>query len=917
MLQTTAQDVPWWQNAPVASKSRRPSEMFLLMVDAGLCGVIFVAPYFFGGRHDLGRLVLVLLIALTAAAWFFRQALLPPGKTACSRTAPIVYAVFFLAVGWLLVQLAPLPPQWVEHCSPAIRELLPLWSNSGSDAADLGSWRSLSLVPHETTKSLVMLVSYGLLFLVVTGRVQTVDDASRLLKWVALATVIMAAFGLLQYLTSDGRFFWFYAHPHRATTQAVSGPFINRNHFAHFLVLGISPLLAWLLSFQRERSSHIGSFNPRPITRRRVVFWMLAAALALVTFTVLLSRSRGGAIVLLLAGVLLTAIYLYHRLVDCRLLYALGALAIVVVGLLSVYGYEEVAHRLDDFTEGSLDKIDHGGIRRNIWAANLAVIRTLPLTGAGAGSHRHILPAFMPQSYAKEYTHAENGYLQIATENGLIGLALLVAAVTFCVSWCVTCLRHSEQEAILWFGAAAAGLAASAAHSTIDFVWYIPACMSVTVVLAACVFRLAHLSQTKENEPRALSLPRFVCFLQTLGVIAISVWSVFVYFGPGIAAVHWDRYLRVSVAEREQKQQKMMELVASRQPAHDEVDHRRFNDLMIYHLEQVVKWDPSFARARLRLAAKYLTKFELLQQTAENSMGIAQIRDAAVSSHFDSTAALHGWLRRAVGPNIRFLHLALSEAQRAVLLCPLQGEGYLYLADLCFLNDPRAAATETLVDQALRVRPYDADVLFEAGKQKLARGDLPGAILYWQRCFGDSGPHQWKIVYLLAGRIPATQFLEIFKPDWRTLRLVWGRYRDLGQVFELEPLLAYATKAAAEEAQQANGFRPAYIWYGLAALHADMGQPTEAITYLQRAYACHPRHFTIRRALAQSLVNAGRYSEAEMHLRWCLARQPSDKAINEALVQLTKRRLAQLQAPVSKPFVGPPQKLADTGPSQR
>jgi len=308
----------------------------------------------------------------------------------------------------------------------------------------------------------------------------------------------------------------------------------------------------------------------------------------------------------------------------------------------------------------------------------------------------------------------------------------------------------------------------------------------------------------------------------------------------------------------------------------------------------------------------------LLQQTAENSMGIAQIREAAIASQFDSTAALHDWLHRAVGPNLRYLRLALLEARRAVWLCPLQGEGYLYLADLSFLDDPHAAAAEPLVDQALRVRPYDADVLFEVGNQKLAKGDLPAAMQYWQRCFADPGPHQLKIVYLLAGRIPATQFVEVFKPDWRTLRQIWGRYLNLGQAFDLEPLLAYASKVAADEARKARGVRPAFIWYGLAALHADMGQSAEVITCLQRAHACHPRHFVIRRALAQSLLSAGHYAEAETHLRWCLARQPSDKTLNEALVQLTKRRLAQLQASSPKPVTGisSPRKLADTGPAQ-
>ena len=64
---------------PVVS-DRPAADVLLRVVDAGLCGVIFVAPYFFGGRHDMGRLLLVSIIAVTATAWFIRQSMLPVAR---------------------------------------------------------------------------------------------------------------------------------------------------------------------------------------------------------------------------------------------------------------------------------------------------------------------------------------------------------------------------------------------------------------------------------------------------------------------------------------------------------------------------------------------------------------------------------------------------------------------------------------------------------------------------------------------------------------------------------------------------------------------------------------------------------------------------------------------------------------------
>ena len=53
------------------------SAALLKTVDLGLGAIIFVAPHLFGGRHPLGRFVIVALCVVTAIAWFARQLVLP------------------------------------------------------------------------------------------------------------------------------------------------------------------------------------------------------------------------------------------------------------------------------------------------------------------------------------------------------------------------------------------------------------------------------------------------------------------------------------------------------------------------------------------------------------------------------------------------------------------------------------------------------------------------------------------------------------------------------------------------------------------------------------------------------------------------------------------------------------------------
>jgi tetratricopeptide (TPR) repeat protein len=312
---------------------------------------------------------------------------------------------------------------------------------------------------------------------------------------------------------------------------------------------------------------------------------------------------------------------------------------------------------------------------------------------------------------------------------------------------------------------------------------------------------------------------------------------------------------------------------------------------MIGQLEQAAKWDPH-TRAHLRLAGKYITRFEALQQHAENAMNRTQIKDAALASGFKSQADLDAWLQTAFGQNIELLRRAAAEARHAAKLSPLQGEAYLYLADLCFLDVADSAHAESYAEQALRVRPYDCDVHYAIGERAWLGGNIEKAVEHWRTSFKDSGTHQLRIIYWLAGRMPAELFLSVFNPDWTTLPRIWRRYLALGQPGDADVLLTYAREATHRESQQ-NAAKAGRIWEMQANMYRDIGRTKETLECLRHAYECAPTNYDVRLALANELVEADLPVEAEAHYRWCLARHPTNKKLREALKSVSKQRLAQ------------------------
>ena len=133
---------------------------------------------------------------------------------------------------------------------------------------------------------------------------------------------------------------------------------------------------------------------------------------------------------------------------------------------------------------------------------------------------------------------------------------------------------------------------------------------------------------------------------------------------------------------------------------------------------------------------------------------MADIRDAAIKSQFASREALVDWLSRAVGKHWVHLEQALYHTRKALTLCPLQGRGYVYLAELSFLAGADDAGTRTCIEQALRVRPFDGAVLVAAANEALRAGDAEQWLDYSKRAFRRGRRQQQQLIGGLVASTP-------------------------------------------------------------------------------------------------------------------------------------------------------------------
>jgi tetratricopeptide (TPR) repeat protein len=311
---------------------------------------------------------------------------------------------------------------------------------------------------------------------------------------------------------------------------------------------------------------------------------------------------------------------------------------------------------------------------------------------------------------------------------------------------------------------------------------------------------------------------------------------------------------------------------------------------MAGHLQDALREDPCRAEAHLSLAAQYLQLFDAAQKASENPMALSQIRDAALISEFPDPSQRQRWFSLVMGPRRRFLDAALYHARTGLRLSPLQGEGYVYLAELAFLDGGDALSKRACVEQALRVRPHDGAVLLAAGSERALSGDAEGALELWQQAFRCDPAQQARLIDMLASRMPAEQFVARFQPGRGGLQKLFDHYRrqqlPVDAKFVAPRLLRAIEEAAPQEPEQVA----ANSWELARRIQRFLGDTAGAVEAARRAVDLLPDDFTRRRRLALALSENGDYEKAVRQLQWCLRRKPNDETLQQKLLVAARMR---------------------------
>ena len=404
---------------------------------------------------------------------------------------PLDLTLAAAAVG-ILLQATPLPRAVAAAISPHVASV-----RASLDVASLlaqpGAWSTLSVNAERSLRALATLVLAMLTFWSARA-LFSMGGTRQFCRWLALIGAAAAVLALLNQATAPGLVLGL-VQPEARSARPL-GAFVNRNHFAAWLLMMAAPIWGYLIAHVRTHPGyhrHLRAFLGEALTSGAL---LVAAAGIMMIGLLFLTVSRSAAAGVVAATV--CGLVLARRRVALQRpgLPFLIALAIIVA--LAGTAFIDVG-RWAGRIESSFDRDLGGASRATIWRETLPIVRDFPFTGTGAGTFSSAMTVYQQtrlwvgsMGRWAHFNHAHSHYLQVAAEGGLL-LALPVLAG---LVWLVVLGQRAidaDRGEIFWIRiSAGAGLAGVAVQSIWEVPLTMPANAVICGVLAGLLLHVRH-----------------------------------------------------------------------------------------------------------------------------------------------------------------------------------------------------------------------------------------------------------------------------------------------------------------------------------------------------------------------------------------------------------------------------------------
>ena len=440
----------------------------------GLVTLIALATLAFGAVYEWAFVPLFAICALLG--------LLSMRRGVPRRLRPLAYG--FLVLGLAIsLQLVPLPRTVLTTVSPNAASLLTNYSLLFAAGAQTVP---ISIDPRATRTALAALAAFGF-YLIGVSSALGAGHVRRFPRALALFAVPLALFGILSraLFESSNRIYGFWKPEQGGGDQF--GPFVNRNHFAGWMLMATCVLIGALLG-QVERA-----VREQRGTRQRRISWLssaeangivlMGAAVLVTTISLFWTLSRSAMISFGVATAAFGLLAFRRRRLGTtghRAAILAGLAVIVLVGV----SWRGPARLITWFQFQNSQSVVG---RVAAWQDGWQVVRAFPAAGTGLNTYSDAMLFYQRGNAGFHLAQAHNDYLQILAEGGLLVAIPAVLVLVLLVRGILRSLRDVRAEARgYWIRVGASvGLLAIGVQECFEFSLQMPANALLFCTLAA------------------------------------------------------------------------------------------------------------------------------------------------------------------------------------------------------------------------------------------------------------------------------------------------------------------------------------------------------------------------------------------------------------------------------------------------
>jgi O-antigen ligase len=396
----------------------------------------------------------------------------------------LIICLFLILV---IFQMIPLPPGVAKVLSPKTYEIRQSLANAVPQSAIGNPQFPISFIPFMTKIEFykwLTLIAFFLFLLHWKYFGDRFRITNQLMLVIFLTGVFESLYGMFEFFSGHQQILYLKG------ITAVTGTFINRNYFAGYLLMVIPLSMGFFFSREALHGRRVQGWRQR-LSSLDGKTLLIGFGIIVMILGLIFSTSRMGILSLLLSFTLISILFKSPQRGK-----GFSKTTLLILGLALLWAlWIGVDAVISPFFNVSEDL----KWRWTVWGDTLRIVKDFPILGSGLGTFSQIFPMYKSFHMRRLVTHAENDFLQLSSDIGLIGMGILFILFIFLFVKAVSGLRSmsiTDSRRYIGIGGLV-GILALMFHSMVERNLQVPANAFLFAFLWAVVLRMGSFKQSE------------------------------------------------------------------------------------------------------------------------------------------------------------------------------------------------------------------------------------------------------------------------------------------------------------------------------------------------------------------------------------------------------------------------------------